>query len=295
VARYVYADAYFLINLLMNYVLLSASARLTGLSAAPRRLLLGALLGAIYSLGFLTKGAAWLYSPAVKVAVSVIMVGAVHWPVSFRTLLRQTAYLFALSFLAAGTMMAVSFLPVAAGGLEPHSVLSSWGVLVAVFVVAIMVRAGLCYLRQRTSDEQSSYDVDVCMGDRVAALRLLLDTGNRAYDPVSGKPVIVVETRYLHRLLPALAVPPGQEWDIWTRLGSVKGLRLLAVPFTSLGKRCGVMPAFLADRITVKKGDESRVFFDLPVALAPDRVCPDGTYHGLLHPDLLSGEVRQGG
>jgi len=55
----VYADITFLINLLMDFIILWATARLVNLPVKYGRLILAATVGAIYAVGYLIPELAW--------------------------------------------------------------------------------------------------------------------------------------------------------------------------------------------------------------------------------------------
>lgn len=74
----------------------------------------------------------------------------------------------------------------------------------------------------------------------------LLDTGNQLKDPMTGRPVIVVEYTSLKPLLPVQLHPffeADGDADIWEILSSLGGCgaasRFCAIPFQSLGKTEG--------------------------------------------------------
>jgi hypothetical protein len=76
----VYADITFLLNFIMDFIILWVTVRLTGVPVAYIRLIMAALLGGIYAVGYLYPDISWVYSFPMKVLLSVIMVAIAVWP-----------------------------------------------------------------------------------------------------------------------------------------------------------------------------------------------------------------------
>lgn len=102
-------------------------------------------------------------------------------------------------------------------------------------------------------------------------LRAILDTGNFLVEPLSGKPVSVLEETYLLRYL--------------SRGEIYRQFRL--IPYRSLGRRHGVMQGVVFDRMELHKGRKRKVI-DRPMVGIMRGFLPErGEYQMLLHSDLL--------
>ena len=71
---YVYADLVLVVNLVMNYFLLSLTAALTQARSMPWRLGAGSLLGGLYALAVIAAPFPFLTLPIVKIFISLAMV-----------------------------------------------------------------------------------------------------------------------------------------------------------------------------------------------------------------------------
>ncbi len=91
----IYVDTLFLLNAMVDYLLLLASARLAGEPLARLRFLLGAALGGLYAVAIFLPGLSFLARPPCRLAAAVLMVLAAFW--KSRRLLRQVVIFFALS------------------------------------------------------------------------------------------------------------------------------------------------------------------------------------------------------
>ena len=89
------------------------------------------------------------------------------------------------------------------------------------------------------------YDVKLYFKDKSLVLRGLLDTGNNLYDPIFGKPVNVIEYSSIIKLL------SEEDADYIKKIidnnqgltVSNNSLNVFMIPFKSIGKKNGLLPA----------------------------------------------------
>lgn len=99
----------------------------------------------------------------------------------------------------------------------------------------------------------------------------ILDTGNFLVEPISGKPVSVMEENYLAEYL------PKSEWE--------NGFRL--IPYRSIGRRHGMMRGLTFDCMEIRAGRRC-VRVEQPVIGLVRGILPqEGSYQMLLHSDVV--------
>lgn len=205
--RYVYADIFFVVNFCFDLSLLYLAGRLARSSVAGRRLILGALGGALYGAASLYPGLAFLMSLPAKTIASLLMV-ALAYPASLRGLRlygRVLGLFYLVSFVVGGAALAWNYLlagvPSLDGGLAAGS-LGVGAVLPAVLVGAILLHWALVTGRERERVLSLCVPCRIEVEGLEAEFRALVDTGNRLRDPISDAPVVIVEYPALHRILP---------------------------------------------------------------------------------------------
>ena len=104
----IYVDTLFLLNAMVDYLLLLAAARLAGEPLARLRFLLGALFGGGYAVAIFLPGLAFLRHPLCRVAAAVLMLLAAYG--GSRRLVRQGVIFLALSCAFAGGVLAVGLI-----------------------------------------------------------------------------------------------------------------------------------------------------------------------------------------
>ena len=83
----IYVDTLFLLNAIVDYLLLLCSARLAGERLSRLRFALGALLGGLYAVALFLPGFGFLGRPLCRLSAAVLMVLLAFW--RSRRLLRQ--------------------------------------------------------------------------------------------------------------------------------------------------------------------------------------------------------------
>lgn len=251
----VYIDSVFLLNGLMDYLLLLATAQLAGCALRRLRFLLGAVAGGAYAVAVFLPGCAFLSALPVKLACGVLLC-----LIAFggeRRLFRLVLLFFAVSCAFAGCVLALGLLagrevPMANGvfytDVDGKVLLISAATAYLVFTVVFRCSA------RHGGARGILIPVTVALGDRSVSLTALCDTGNALRDPVTGRQVLVVCGARLGTLwLPALRGiltgealrRPAELLEILSRGEDGRRFRLIA--YQSVGVEGGLLLAFRSD------------------------------------------------
>lgn len=278
--RVIYLDVLAVVNLAMDYLLLTAAARLSGIYCTRLRLLGGAGLGALYAVLSCLPGLELLSMLAVKALVGFGMVRLAFGGRRLAELTRLTLLFWMVSFVFAGGAFALGQLSgnffFAGGGYYIHVPLGVT-VLAAALCWAL---TGLIFRGEAKQTAPQTARVQLTFGQQQAAFTLRVDTGNDLTDPVSGKPALVLDRRAAARILPIEAALPlaGLKTDnaaaVLEALPAAYRTRFQLLPYRALGREHGLLLAFRPD---------SAVAFGKPwvgiAAISPD---PIAQYEGLI-------------
>lgn len=273
----VYIDSLFLLNLIVDYLLLLGAARLSGAVLCRPRLALGAVLGAAYACAVFLPGCGFLVHPAVELS----MAGAMAL-IAFgggRRLLRSFLSFLALSCALGGGVLALSLLGARGVGLErgvlsPHVDL---GVLLLAAAGCYAV-ASLVFRRSAGHGTRELVPAVLTLDGRQVALTALLDTGNTLTDPSTGRGVLIVEGEKAATLLdrPLGEAELRDPVGTLTRMGGGSRFRLL--PYQAVGVECGLLLAVRLDRAKIGE----REYRGVLAALSPTRLSDGGAYSALV-------------
>lgn len=280
----VYIDTLFLLNTLMDYLLLLASARLAGEQLCRGRMLLASVMGGAYAVTVFLPGMEFLLHPTCKIGAAVLMV--VIGLGGSRRLTRQILIFFALACAFGGGILAIELLGGQGVGLYHGFVTSNMDLKV------ILLSAAGCYavvtlvfrrVGRHTALSGELVPLQLTLQGRRVSLMALTDTGNTLTDPISGQGVVVAEGDSLIRLFPEGTAPVKAELsapaDALHRLntGPLRG-RFRLLPYRAVGVECGLLLAVRADRVTVGGKDRGSML----VALSPTPVSDGGGYRALI-------------
>lgn len=241
-----FVDSLFLINFVMNLYLLMLVDRSTLQTARPGRLLLAAALGGgCYLLMF-------LFNIAVPLKLFLGAAGAVGMlPVAFpvrglRNLLKLMEKMLVFSFCMGGALIFLL-----------RTVPLKEGMLTGIF--GVLLAGGLLFLflgrfPWESKPEDSICPVTLIRGERQVSVQALIDSGNSLVEPISGKPVSVVDEEIFREL-----------WEGGGQLYRV-------IPYHSIGKKRGILEAYLLPELQVELHGMRKVFREVCIAVSAERI-----------------------
>ncbi len=242
--KILYLDALFFLNLLTDYLLCLAAARLCGFRLRRRRYLLAALLGAAYALASVLPACRCLAAPIWKLCVGLGM----GW-IAFGKEARPLRGMLALLFVSAAFGGALYALTLMSGA---PTVLDLRVLLAAFFLCYALLRL-LSRFRSRF-DGQRKAQIRLCLAQRECSFSALIDSGNSLTDPGTGQEVLVVSPPALKPVLlsySALAeeLDPVDLVELSAQIPPLAG-RLRLLPFHTLSGD-GLLPAFHPDGLWI--------------------------------------------
>ena len=268
----VYVDSVFVLNALMDYLLVLSVGRLAGIPLRRGRYLLAGLLGGAYAVAVFLPGLGFLAATPVKLVAGVLLALAAYG--GEEKLLRLTLLLFAVSCALAGCVLALGLL---AGGGVPivngvfYTDVDARVLLVA-SAAAYLVLTVVFRAAAGKGVQGQLVPARVCLGGREVTFTAFCDTGNALRDPVSGTPVLVVSPgrldsvlpRQIRQLLNQTALKHPAEL-LEPLLRAEPGLRFRLIPYHAVGVDGGLLLAIRSDWTEVA-GER---YAGLPVALSP--------------------------
>ncbi len=265
----VYIDQVFLLNAIVDYLLLLCAAQLAGEPLRRGRMALAAALGGLYAAAVFLPGWGFLNRVLCKLAAGAALCLTAFG--SSKRLLRVSLVFFAVSAAFAGGVLALELMT---------------GVPAALDLKGLLLSAAGCYafltLLFRRGARHGGGELaaaELRLGDRSCRLTALVDTGNTLTDPVTGRPVMVCEGEKLGALFPAGECPgPAELSDPVEALARRKSGRWRLLPYRAVGVDHALLLAVRVDQARVGGEDYGSIL----VALSPTPVSDGGGYHALI-------------
>lgn len=259
----VYIDRLFLLQLVQSCVLLLLTRAFLRSTVTLRRIVFASAAGTLlFCVIFLLSG----ISRNMKVLLFALCSLATLWLAfsirSLQVFCRAVILYHAAAFLLAGALYAL----LRAAGKRP-----AMTTMQASLCAAGIGTAALYILRWEKKSAQAVIVTAVLEdGDVKITLEALIDSGNSLYDPISQRPVCVVEKAALEGRIP-LDIPE----------------KFRLIPYHSLGKKHGIMQAVEIEKLKVKKEGQELVIEKALLGLYENKVTQNGAYQMILHPALL--------
>ena len=302
--RVIYIDELLAVNLLLDYFILLATAKICAIFVPRRRLWLAAALGAAYAAATAFPPVVWLGATPLK-----LLCGAAMLAVAFgfhRRFARLALVFFAVSAAAAGACMAAVYLGGATlARMDLRVLVAAFGVSYVaitlvfrraarvtggtthdlVITVAASPRNALHCVRGSPSTRHLSRAASAPQFQHASVrLRALQDTGNSLTDPITGARTCVATLADLLPLFPpdthaALAAAVQSiDYSALVTLNTLQtGVKLRLLPYSAVGTEVGALLCFRPTAVTV----DGIARTDLVIAISPTAV-GDGTHTALL-------------
>lgn len=253
-----YIDVLFLVNFLMDYLLLLITRKVLRCRGSYGRICLGAALGACLTCLITVVQIPYAF---IKVILFHILVTAVMLVTGLsvhgiRNLVKGAVTLYISSFLVGGVF---SFLNqyVQIGSLFfAFAIVSYYLASGALKMLGWLFRFGECH-----------YQVILYLGEKKCEAEAILDTGNRLTDQVTGSAVSIISRRTAEKLL-GKEIPENFRY----------------IPYRTIGNQKGVIPVMTVDRIKVTGKEEQ--WFESPLIGISGDPSFGKEYDMILNPDI---------
>lgn len=280
----IYVDVLFVLNTVVDYLLILSAARLSGEPLRRMRFALGALLGGIYAVSLFLPGMEFLSHPLCRAASMCIMMLTAYG--GSRRLFRQSLLFLLLTCALGGGVIAIGLL--GRGGLSLgngvfYSKLDFQTVLLSAAVCYAVLSLVFRRLAQHTLAGGELVRLTLSLDGRSIEITALVDTGNTLKDPVSGCPVIVADGIQLAPLFPKDHRPNLNDLcdpaSGIIRLGTgVWRGKFALLPYRSVGMDRGLLLAVRVDQASLNNTEQGSML----VALSPNSVSDGGGYCALV-------------
>lgn len=295
---YIYADIVFIVNIIMNTIILMLAAWVSGVTYKIWRIILAAAVGSCYVLLGMLPMLEMCHTIVAKLAVSFLLICIAFGLQSKRILFLLLASFYIVAFILGGSIVGwlyfcqtngyVNNLTMNLKNLSWENVL--WGSCLGSILIVSLIRRMLAGVTRR----QNLYKVKIEYDGRIAELTAMLDTGNSLYTAIGRKPVILVSqyaieptlsedvVAFLRENVPSmwlvnLAQCVDEKWLSRTQI----------VPYHGIGSR-SMLLAFRSDALIVSSKNGVTTIRDVVIAIYSGALSGDGTYAGLLHPQILN-------
>lgn len=296
----IYIDILILQNVVMNYLILFMTSKLSKTRISNLRLFLGSLVGASYVVFLLLfPDIEIYYTTAAKILLSFFIVAVTFYPPKFKSFMRILAIFYISTFIFAGAAFAFLYFN-NTGGLIQNGIFyifddSRWSMLFfSVVTVCIIVKIFWDLIQERLIKDNLCIPLKIVFENGMIDLFALVDTGNTLHDPLTNVPVVVVEFNAIKNILPEDIQNIFEESEEEDLIRATKIIshskwfsRFRLIPFTSLGKENGMLIGFKPDYIEIGENTDKKGVSDVIVGIYNRALSNNNNYNALLSPELV--------
>lgn len=268
----IYADTLFVINLVINYLILLSSAKLCALQISRVRLGISAAVGGVYSV--LTLIYPFCQQPVIKIAVGIFMVICAFG--NKKHLLKIIITFFCISAAFAGIIYGLTLMTGEAAAVNGY-IFISFRMLIFSFGISYFI---ISVIFKRTAGVNSEIvNISVLFNGRKACFNALIDTGHSLTDPVTGSSVIItnieaIRPLFKNNILNSLEKPAAVALSELEKCTCPFRL----IPYSTIGVINGMLIAFKPDMVYVNKKKKNGHL----VAISPTDISDGGVYSALI-------------
>lgn len=296
----IYLDIILCENLLMNYIILFATyVIIKPKTKHPQiRMILSSLLGSIYAIIVYLNILSIYTNLLAKITLSVVMVYIAFAPPNVKQLLKQILIFYLVSFIFGGCTFALIYF------LKPENVEMKNGVFVGMYPIRVGLIAGVIAFiitqiafkinKSKLNNKNTFIEIELYNKNKMTKARALLDSGNMLKEPISQKPVIVVEKTTLSKIIPEEVldyiekIVGGDDQEKNEMQEYLSKIRM--VPFMSLGKENGMLTGIRLDKIKINTEDIRLEKENIIAGIYEKKLTKDNKYNALIGLNLLEGE-----
>lgn len=288
----IYIDVILIENLLMNYIILFATAVVLKLKVKHVRLILASLVGAIYTIISYVSGLRIYSNFLLKLILSIIIIYIAFNPQNIKKTLKFTLIFYLTSFVFGGAAFALIYVVKPQELLKNNGLVLSSNSLKIIFTSAIIafivIIIGFKVVKNKISAKDMYCDIEIKLNNKKIETKAMIDTGNLLKEPITNTPVVVVEHTLLYECIPKEIlnhiedILGGDFSKISDEIKQEYISRLKVIPFSSLGKQNGMLLGIKADGIEIKDEDEEKKVDNVIIGIYNKSLTKRGEYRALL-------------
>lgn len=280
----IYADILIVINIIVNYLLLRATAAMAGCQFKAWRFLIASAAGGFFSLIIFIENIPVFLNIIIKITFLLAMVFIAFGAKSAKAFFKCCAVFFLSNFAFAGIMLALNFTAISNASIYKNGI-----AYFDIDIFTLTVSAVACYailsLISRFSKskipQKSIYPIRITYGEKSVEGKALFDSGNSLCDCFSGKPAIIAEKDFVKNIF------------VKNELTDMKNFRL--IPFTTI-QSGGALPAFMADKAEILTDGNWLAAKDIYIAVTEKKIVSGG-YSALIGTpffDAIGNQIKGG-
>ncbi len=310
----VYLDVIFIINFIMDLILLIIIKKIIKFSTSKVRLCLGAATGAISAciLSVFQNINGFVQFLFAYIVISYLMIAITFKKQKIRARIKGVILLYITTFFLGGVMnslyyntkLGYYFTEILSGRLLHTNLFQNRKlpfILLAIIFIILSVITFMVVFKHGSTD-LGLYEIELVYGGQTTKIVGFLDTGNLLYDPIFRKPVMITDFLAIAPLLSnnqirqvkavldsfddSNEISAAVSDDLQESPDSIP-VNIMMIPYKSVGKKHGMLPAIILDELTIWNGDEVTNRKRVYTAISGNVLNGQREYQAILHKEIM--------
>lgn len=292
----IYIDIILLENLVMNFIILYATATILKIKVKIFRLFISSLLGAIYVILEYISSIKLYTSLILKIFLGIIIISIAFYPKTIKTLFKDLLIFYLVSFTFGGVATYLIYV------LRPQDIVIKNGyysgtyILKIIFIAAIVgtmiLMIAFKVVKNKMTNKDIKCKVKIRFGQKETEISAIVDTGNMLKEPLSGNSVIIVEKNMLSDIIPKEILDNienilgGNFNKISDDIKNEYMPKIKVIPFSSLGMQNGILLGIKPESVKVIDENSEIEKENVIIGLYEKSLTKRGEYNALIGIDL---------
>lgn len=292
----IYIDIVLAENIIMNCIILFATAMVLKLKVKYTRILFASILGAIYSV-ISYVGILKLYSSIfLKIFLSILIVHIAFNPPNLKRMWKDLVIFYLISFVFGGVAFALIYI------IKPQEILMKNGlflgtyplktILLGAIISFLVILLAFKIVKGKFRKKDMFCDIEIKINNKSVKTTAMIDTGNCLKEPITNMPVVVIEHTLLYECIPK---------EILNNLDNILGgdlgkipyeikekyiPKFKLIPYSSLGRQNGMLLGIKSEYIKIITEEKENITKAI-VGIYNKSLTKRGEYRALIGIDVL--------
>lgn len=276
----------------MNFLILYATSIILKIKPRIIRIIISSAVGSIYAvITYITE--LTIYTSIIsKGVLAIVMIYIAFNSPKIKEMGKQVVIFYLTSFVFGGVALYLIYF------IKPQEIFIKNGlfvgeyVLKVVFLGAIMaiaiIKISFKFIKFKINSKDMYCNIKLKINKKEIETIAMIDTGNLAKEPITNTPVVIVESSLLHSSIPQ-SIIDNIDNILAGNLDFVPEEyipRLRCIPFSSLGKKNGMLLGIKADEIIVEN-EETKINRNVIIGIYDQSLTKRGEYRALIGLELI--------
>lgn len=281
-----YIEYVFVENFIIDFILLFITGKLIKRVIIFKRLVIASLVGSLYVILTFYIGREFMTYFIVKFCVSVLMIMIAFDSKGILTNIRVIICFYITSLIMVGIISALYFVT--------YDKLTVNAIIMSIFAGYVALHFFFKEIKDRIAKHNLKRKVSVSIANKSKTFRGYIDTGNELKDPMTGKPVMVVNIDCIKDILGVdlcariMNFYDNKCYD--SLIDENNSINLRIIKYNTISSRGEKMVCIVPDEIEIINNNSS-ILIDAIIGIHPKRISMDD-YDALLFKKLLDWEME---